>query len=586
MFSTLAPAFLTAVVPCLCCAQDAMQEGYMSGNNSIEAMQHGEARPTEEPAGASAGPATFASSPGLYYYGHPRPRVPTAGHAHHRDQAFVAAPGMHMERSASAGSKSERGSRGGGGHRRAWPGTPEHLRDVQYVHPGSFAHNGVGDTAARLSPAQQSGVAGHRPLHHVGSRGTVDEPQLAEASGQLPPPPPVFMAPAPPMSSPLFAQAALAQAQHPAFLNVQRLLRVINDNGRMVGQHASSAGLYPLNFAHQPSAAAMPSMPIEPLLRQLSQHLSTSWQSRVEPTNMERMGSARLGGDQDDNMDAEQGGGSNSAAEQYPSGESSEPALRAAGFHAGALQHAHQQQAGLGHMLQTAGSLQRPAEGQLVDPHIHEHGRPASGSPTAEGRWPQLQQASAQEASLGPAASWGFTRSVEQQPPAAEPSVEANSVPAPSHHGHALTGAQSGAVPALSIIQGQLDPFHGAVEPMAAEWRGGADRGEQAAASGRLDSQLLAQAEAENAASVGQADAAAEFDEALTAQNSALLPYQGDVDGHPMENVAHSLGDAGAAGENCASYGAVPLPNQAPVQDLCQERPVCLQTAISVMLHS
>ncbi len=347
--------------------QDDMQEGYMSGtghNNSIEAMQQEDARPMEDPAGASAGLATFASSPGQHP-GQAWPRLPAAAHAQNRHHSFAAGRGAHLERSASAGSKSERGHRGG--HRRAWPNGPGHSHLTHDAH----MHYGAAEAAAQQTPAQQSGIAGERALHHPGSRLTTDEPQLAEALGQLPPPPPpVFMAPAVPAASPLFGMGA---GPHAALLNVQGLLRVLDNNGNMFQQHGAAAGLQPLAaLSRQPSAAAAAQarpVRIEPLLRQLSQHLSTSWQSHAEPTDMEHAGSARLGGDQGDNMDAEQGGGSNSAAEQYLSGESFERTVRTRAS-AGALPQAQHQDADVARMLQTAGSLQRPAEGQLVDPHM------------------------------------------------------------------------------------------------------------------------------------------------------------------------------------------------------------------------
>ena len=336
----------------------------MSGtghNNSIEAMQQGEASPRGDPAGTSAGLATFASSPGQY----PWPREPAAAHTQSRHHSFAAVRGAHLERSGSAGSKSERGHRDG--YRRAWPNGPGHSHLAHDAH----MHYGAAEAAAHPSPAQQSGVAGERAVHHPGSRLTTDEPQLAEALGQLPPPPPpVFMAPAVPAASPLFGMGA---GPHAALLNVQGLLRVLDTNGNMFQQHGVAAGLQPLAaLSRQPSAAAAAQgrpVQIEPLLRQLSQHLSTSWQSRAEPNDMEHAGSARLGGDQGDNMDAEQGGGSNSAAEQYLSGESFERTVRTRAS-ADALPQAQRQGADAAHMLQPAGSLQRPAEGQLVDPHM------------------------------------------------------------------------------------------------------------------------------------------------------------------------------------------------------------------------
>ena len=501
--------------------QDDMLEGYLSGNGrnmSIEAMQQGDLRPLGDPAGAAA----FASSPSLHP-GHPRPRVPASAHMHYQrqHQSFAAGPGLHLERSASAGSKSERGHRGG--QRRGWPDGPGYADVAHDTHPGSRTrYNGAA--------AQQSGVAGERPPNRPGSYGTADEPQLAEAQGQLPPPPPpVFMAPAPPP----FCHAA---AQHPALLNVQRLLRVLDNNGDLLRQHAAASGPQLPAFPHlpafpyQPGAAVAsqgPAVQLEPLLQQLSQHLSTSWQSRAEPADMDHVGSVRLGGNQGDNMGGEQGGGSNSAAEQYLSGESSEPVARMRASTGGVRAEPSQQQdAGAGYALQTAGSLQRPAEGQLVDPHLQEHHRPASGSLTEEGRWPR-QHASAQEATLGPAASWGFARSV-QQAAAAEQSVqEAHSLPAQAHHGHAAAGARSGALPALSIIQGQLEDFHpGVLGPRSAKGGSMVDEGRglhQPPGQGRPSQH----AELENAASVGREEAAAQFDGALAAQNSMMTPRQG-----------------------------------------------------------
>ncbi len=474
-----------------------MLEGYLSGtgrNNSIDAMQQGEPRPAEDPAGASAAPATFRSSPGMHA-GH---RMPAGAHAlhHHQHQNFAAGPGMHLERSASAGSKSERGHRSG--QRRGWPDGPGDYHIAHDAHPGSRARNtGTGRIAA-----QHSGVAGERPLRQLGSYGTTDEPQLAEAQGQLPPPPPVFMAPARPASLPLFGHPA---APHPGLLNVQRLLRVLDNNGDLMRHHGAATGPQLPPFQLQPGTAVAsqgPPVQLEPLLRQLSQHLSTSWQSRSEPADMDHAGSVRLGGDQGDNMGVEQGGGSNSAAEQYLSGESCEPAARprvSAGARAAPSQ---QQDPGAGYALQTAGSLQRPAEGQLVDPHLQEE------------RWPR-RQASAQEATLGPAASWGFARSV-QQAAAAEQSVqEANSLPAQAHHGHAAAGPRSGALPALSIIQGQLEPFHPGAGGPRSEGRSG-PHDSNAPMSMQLQAQL------ENVASAGHEDT-----HALAAQNSMMLPRQG-----------------------------------------------------------
>ena len=156
---------------------------------------------------------------------------------------------------------------------------------------------------------------------------------------------------------------------------------------------------------------------------------------------------------------------------------------------------------------------------------MQELGGPVSRSPSGEARWPR-QRVSAQEATLGQAASWGFARSVQQQADAEQSVQEANSLPAPgAHHGHMLAGAFSGAVPALSIIQGQLEPFRPAVDGPSSE---GGDQGEgpqqQLTGSGRLSPHLLGQLE--NAASLG-ADNVADFNGALPAQNSAMLPRKG-----------------------------------------------------------
>lgn len=168
--------------------------------------------------------------------------------------------------------------------------------------------------------------------------------------------------------------------------------------------------------------------------------------------------------------------------------------------------------------------------------HMQEQRGPVSCSPSGEAGWPR-QRASAQEATLGQAAYWGFARSVQQQGDAEQSVQEANSLPALGpHHGHMLAGAFSGAVPALSIIQGQLEPFRPALDGPSSE---GGDQGEgpqPLTGSGRLSPHLLGQLD--NAASVGPEDIR-EYNGALPAQNSAMMPPGGPCLCWLGQNIPH-----------------------------------------------
>ena len=108
--------------------------------------------------------------------------------------------------------------------------------------------------------------------------------------------------------------------------------------------------------------------------------------------------------------------------------------------------------------LHTAGSLARPAEGELQDPRLGQHG-PALGSPPMEEAHPAevLQRpagvpASGQSGQLAgrdAAPQEAHSGAVPHRPPSAE----------------RLHGADSGAMPALSIIRGLSGPFPASALP-------------------------------------------------------------------------------------------------------------------------
>ena len=108
--------------------------------------------------------------------------------------------------------------------------------------------------------------------------------------------------------------------------------------------------------------------------------------------------------------------------------------------------------------LHTAGSLARPAEGELQDPRLAQHG-PALGSPPMEEAHPAevLQRPagvpasgqSGQLAGRNAAPQEAHSGAVPHRPPSAE----------------RLHGADSGAMPALSIIRGLSGPFPAAALP-------------------------------------------------------------------------------------------------------------------------
>jgi hypothetical protein len=162
------------------------------------------------------------------------------------------------------------------------------------------------------------------------------------------------------------------------------------------------------------------------------------------------------------------GGSLGSAAAVLPNGGAHGGSHYAAGGAAGQLgqpgQHAQQAQRQPS-MLQTAGSLQRPADAQVVDPCTlgaeDAQTRSLSTSP-AEGSGPWQQAHSAQEASSHPAAaaaaaalphagSVPHPAGLRQQPPAPH---WGDSYGFAERRG-AAHEAHSGALPALSIIQGQ-----------------------------------------------------------------------------------------------------------------------------------
>jgi hypothetical protein len=113
--------------------------------------------------------------------------------------------------------------------------------------------------------------------------------------------------------------------------------------------------------------------------------------------------------------------------------------------------------------LHAAGSFQQPAEGQLVDPDQQEPLMGRLSARPAEGvRWPPAD-AAGQEASMCPAGSCEGAPFANYKETAADACTEeAQSVPAFPRQASLLHGAESGAVPALSIIQGLPvhHPFH------------------------------------------------------------------------------------------------------------------------------
>lgn len=408
-------------------------------NNSIEAMQQGEM--CASAAAAVEQPPVQARHAAHTREGH----LPSAAQLQH----LAAIQARYLERSASAGSKSE--TRDRGNHTRRWA-VPE-SRQREGSTPGTAAHvdraasrplHGF-EESALPSLAQNSGVADVRTLRHVRSRGTVDEPQVAEASGQPLTPPPVFLVPGVPVTSPFFSSAA----HNSVIMNLPGMLQILGDN--TLAQHFGPVPVpYPsVGVGLTPDVSD--AVPIEPLLQQFSQQLSR--QSQVDNDGMLGAMSAQLSGQQDANPGRAQGGGSNSG-EQRPLGKSSDAAERAASAEPSAAplpQHGGESQVHAQPQLHTAGSLQQPAEGQLVDPSLHDEQlrrRMSAGAPTHV-RW---------QAIPGQEASWEGLQSGQHAVAGDHSLQEANSgLAGPRQASAVLQGAGPGAVPALSVIQGQQD---------------------------------------------------------------------------------------------------------------------------------
>lgn len=108
--------------------------------------------------------------------------------------------------------------------------------------------------------------------------------------------------------------------------------------------------------------------------------------------------------------------------------------------------------------LHTAGSLARPAEGELQDPRLGQHG-PALGSPPME----EAHPAEVLQRPAGVPAS-GQSRQLAGRD-AAPQEAHSGAVPHRPPSAERLHGADSGAMPALSIIRGLSGPFPASALP-------------------------------------------------------------------------------------------------------------------------